>query len=123
MQSHKHVVQVEVHAPMEPPKPDVPIKSQVPDEALDQIGYPPTPNDPSQEESGVPETFEQNNKSVVPEPQQLSIVPPQPKPMASKQPVPQVLPMPRPMPLPDTVPKVPDQPVPFQGLVNQDPLT
>ena len=26
--------------------------------------------------------------------------------------------MPRQMPLPDTLPKVPDQPVPFQGLVN-----
>ena len=30
--------------------------------------------------------------------------------------------MPRPLPLPDTLPKVPDQPVPFQGIVNPKPL-
>ena len=30
--------------------------------------------------------------------------------------------MPRLMPLPDTLPKVPDQPVPFQGLVNPRPI-
>ena len=30
--------------------------------------------------------------------------------------------MPRPMPLSDTLPKVPDQPVPFQGLINSTPL-
>ena len=28
----------------------------------------------------------------------------------------------RPMPLPDTLPKEPDQPVPFQGLINPRPL-
>ena len=30
--------------------------------------------------------------------------------------------MPRPMPLPDAIPKVPDQPIPFQGLINPRPL-
>ena len=42
--------------------------------------------------------------------------------MVSDQPLPHILPMPRPMLLPDTVPKVPDQPLPFQGLVNLRPL-
>ena len=98
------MVQVEIHAPMESPEQEVFIESQVPDDPLGQIGYPPTPKDPIQEESGVPEPFEQNSKSVVCEPQWLSIVPPQPKPIVSEQPLPQVLHMPRPMPLPDTVP-------------------
>ena len=40
----------EVHAPMEPPKPDVPIKSQIPDEALDQVGHLPTIKDLIEEE-------------------------------------------------------------------------
>ena len=62
-------------------KQEVPIKSQVPDEALDQTGHHPTPKDPIQEESGVPEPSEQNSKPVVPEYQQLPIVPPLPKPM------------------------------------------
>ena len=61
-------------------------------------------------------------ESEVPEPQQSPIVPPQPKPIVLEPPLTQVLPMPRPMPLPDTLPKVPDQPVPFQGLVNPRPL-
>ena len=39
-----------------------------------------------------------------------------------EQPLPQVLPMPKPMPLPDAIPKVPDQPIPFQGLINPRPL-
>ena len=69
MQPHKHVVQAEVHAPMETPEPEVPIESQVQYEALDQIGHHPTTNDLMQEESGVPEPFEQSNKSVVAEPQ------------------------------------------------------
>ena len=43
--------------------------------------------------------------------------------MVLEQPLPQGLPMPRPMPLPDTLPKVPDQPVPYQGLINPRPLT
>ena len=30
--------------------------------------------------------------------------------------------MPKPMPLPDAIPKVPDQPIPFQGLINPRPL-
>ena len=59
---------------------------------------------------------------MVPEPQQLPIVPPQPIPMVLEQPLPQVLPMPRQMPLLDTLPKVPYQPVPLQGLDNPRPL-
>ena len=43
MQPHKHVVQVEVHAPMEPPKSEASIESQVPGEALGHVGHPPTP--------------------------------------------------------------------------------
>ena len=54
------------------------MESQVPDKDLDQIGHPPTPKDPNQEESGLPEPFEQNSKPVVPEPQQLPILSPQP---------------------------------------------
>ena len=71
---HKHVVQMEAHAPMEPPNQEVPIKSNVPDEALDQMRYPPTPKDQIQRELGVPEPFEQNSKSVVLEPKQCCIM-------------------------------------------------
>ena len=79
MQLQKHVVHArEYHAPMEQPEPGVPIESQIPDEALDQVGHPPTPKDPIQEETEVPE------------PQQLPIMPPQPKPMILEQPLPQV---------------------------------
>ena len=42
--------------------------------------------------------------------------------MVPEQPLLQVLPMPKPMPLPDALPKVPDQPIPFQGLINPRPL-
>ena len=42
--------------------------------------------------------------------------------MVSDQPLPQVVPMPKPIALPVTVPKVPDQTIPFQGLVNPRPL-
>ena len=42
--------------------------------------------------------------------------------MVPEQPLPQVLPMPRPMPLPDAIPRVPDQPIPFEGLINPRPL-
>ena len=59
---------------------------------------------------------------MVPEPQWLPIVSPQPKPMVSEQLLPHVLPMPRPIPLPDTVPKVVNQPLPFQGIANPRPL-
>ena len=68
-QSHKHVVQAEVHVLMEPPKPEVTIESQIPNEALDQVGHPPTPKDPIQGESEVPEL------------QQLPTLLQQPKPM------------------------------------------
>ena len=64
----------------------------------------------------------QFKKKQVPEPQQLPIVPLQPNPMVLEQPSPQVLSIPRPMPLPDTLPKMPDQPIPFQGLINPRPL-
>ena len=52
--------------------------TQVLNKALDQVGHPLTPKVLVQEESEVPE------------PQQLSIVPPQPKPMVVEQPLPQV---------------------------------
>ena len=77
---------------------------------MDKVGHPPTPKDPIQGESEVPE------------PQQLPTLLQQPKPMVLEQQLPQVLPMPRPMPLSDTLPKVPDQPVLFQGIVNPRPL-
>ena len=50
------------------------------------------------------------------------MVTPQPKQMVPEQPLPQVLPMPRLIPLPVTIPKVPDQPIPYQGLINPRPL-
>ena len=42
--------------------------------------------------------------------------------MVLEQPLTHVLLMPRPMPLPDTLPRVPDQPIPYQGLINPRPL-
>ena len=104
------MVQVVVHAPMEPPEPDVPTEDQMPDEALDQVGHPHIPEDSVEKQSEVPE------------PLQVPIVTPQSRPMVPEQPLPQVLPMPRLMPLPDMLPKVPDQPVPYQGLINPRPL-
>ena len=79
-------------------------------EPLDQLKHPPTPEDPVEQETEVLE------------PLQVPTVTPQPKPMVPEQPLPQVLPMPRPMPLPSAIPKVPDQPIPFQGLINPRPL-
>ena len=40
------MVQAEVRAPMEPPEPEVPVESQKPDKALDQVKHPPIPEDP-----------------------------------------------------------------------------
>ena len=68
--------------------------------------HPPIPEDPVKQETEVPE------------PLKVPIVTPQPKLMVLEQPLPQVLPMPRPMPWPDIIPKVPDQPIPYQGLIN-----
>ena len=85
------MVKAEVHAPMEPPKPEVPNEAQKPDEPLDQLRYPPTPEDSVEQETEVPE------------PLQVPIVTPQPQPMVLEQPLPQVLPMPRSMPLLDTI--------------------
>ena len=101
------MVQAEIHAPMEPLKPEVPIDPQKIDEPLDQGNPPPTPKESVEQETEVPE-----------EPLQVPIVTQQSKPMVPEQPLPQVLPMPRPMPLPDAIPKVPAQPIPFQGLIN-----
>ena len=50
---------------MEPPEPEAPIKTQMPDEALDQVRHPPTPNEPAEQDTEVPG------------PLQLPIVPPQ----------------------------------------------
>ena len=41
-QPQKHVVHAEVHASMESNEPEVPIESQMSDEASDQGGHPPT---------------------------------------------------------------------------------
>ena len=78
---------------------------------MDQRNPPPTPEESVEQETEVPE-----------EPLQIPIVTQQPKPMVAEQPLPQVIPMPRPMPLPDAITKVPDQPIPFQGLINPRPL-
>ena len=106
-------MQAEVHAPMEPLEPEVPIDPQKIDEPLDkdQGNPPPTPEESVEQETDVPE-----------EPLQVPIVTHQPKPMVLEQPLPQVLPMPKPMPLPNAIPKVPNQPIPFQGLINPRPL-
>ena len=103
-------MQAEVHAPMKPLEPEVPIDPQKIDEPMDQVTHPPTPEDPVEHETEVPE------------PLQVPIITQQPKPMVPEQLLPQVLPMPRTMPLPDAIPKVPDQPIPFQGLINLRPL-
>ena len=103
-------MQAEVHAPMEPSEPKVPIDAQKIDKPMDQVQHPPTPEDPVEQETEVPE------------PMQVTIVTQQPKPVVPEQPLPQVLPMPIPMPLPDAIPKVPDQSIPFQGLINPRPL-
>ena len=92
---------------MEPLESEVPIDPQKIDKSLDQGNHPPTPEESVEQETEVPE-----------EPLQVPIVTQQPKPMVQEQPLPQVLPMPRPMPLPYVIPKVPDQPIPFQGLIN-----
>ena len=99
-------MQAEVHAPMEP---EVQTEAHKPNGPFDQVRHPPTPEDPVEQETEVPE------------PLQVPVDTPQLKPMVPEQPLPQVLPMPRPMPLPDAIPKVPDQPIPFQGLINPRP--
>ena len=48
------MVHAEVHAPMEPPEPEVQTEAQIPDEALDQVRHPPAPKDPA-DETEVPE--------------------------------------------------------------------
>ena len=70
-------MQAEVHAPMEPSEPKVPIDAQKIDEPLDQVKHPPTPEDPVEQETEVPE-----------EPLQVPIVTQQPKPMVLEQPLP-----------------------------------
>ena len=94
VQPHKIVVQAEVHAPMEPLEPEVPIDPQKIDELLDQGNPPPTPEESVEQKAEVPE-----------KPLQVPLVTQQPKPMVPEQPLPQVLPMPKSMPLPDTTPK------------------
>ena len=110
IQPHKLVVHAEVHSPMEPLEPKILIDTQKIDEPMDQVKHPPIPEDPVEQETEVPQ------------PLQVPIVTQQPKPMVPELPLPQVLPMPTPMSLPDALPKVPDQPIPFQGLINPTPL-
>ena len=104
VQPHKIVVHAEVHAPMEPLEPEVPIDPHKIDETLDQGNPPPTPEESAEQEAEVPE-----------EPLQVPIITHQPKPLVLEKPLPQVLPMPKPMSLPDAIPKVPGQPIPFQA--------
>ena len=54
------MVQVEVHAPMEPPQPEAYITLKDPDESFNEIGHHSTPKDPISGESGVSKPFEQN---------------------------------------------------------------
>ena len=108
------MVQLEVHAGMEPLEPEVHIEPEVPDEPLDPIREPLTPKDPIQENLWQQNLLSTMEKTVVPDLQQLSMSPPKPvKSIVPEQTLPQVLPMPRSMPLPDPVWGVPDQPVPF----------
>ena len=58
IQAQKPVVQAEVHAPMEPPEPEVPIEAQTSDEPMDQVRHPPTPDDPIKKETEVPEPLQ-----------------------------------------------------------------
>ena len=111
IQPHKIVVQAEVHAPIEPSEPKVPIDALKIDEPMDQGNPPPTPEESVEQENEVPE-----------EPLQVPIVTQQSKPMVAEGPLPLVIPMPRPMSLADAIPKVPDQPFPFQGLINPKSL-
>ena len=46
LQPHKFVVQAEVHAPMEPSEPKVPIDAQKIDEPMDQVKDTPPPEEP-----------------------------------------------------------------------------
>ena len=92
---------------MEPSEPKVPINAQKMDEPMDQGNPLPTPEESVEQETEVPE-----------DPLEVPIVTQQPKPMVPEQLLPQILPM----PLPDARPKVPNQPIPFQGLINPRPL-
>ena len=47
------MVHTKVHAPMEPPEPEVPTEIQMPDEPLDHVRHPSTPKDPVEEETQV----------------------------------------------------------------------
>ena len=107
---HQKTVVQEENAPMELQELEVPIEAQKSDEPLDQVRHPPTAEDPVEQETEVPE------------PLQVPIITPQPNQMVPEQRLPQVLPMSIPMALPDTIPKVPDQPIPYQGLINPRPL-
>ena len=80
-QPQKLVVHAEVHAPMEPPESEVIIETQMPDKALGQVGHPPTPEDPDEQETEIAE------------PLHVPIIPPQPRLMVPEQPLPQVLPI------------------------------
>ena len=86
IQPHKLVVQAEVHDPMEPSEPKVPTDAQKIDEPMDQGDPPPTPEEPVEQETEVPE-----------EPLQVPIVTQQLKPMVLEHYL-KVLPMPTPMP-------------------------
>ena len=119
IQPNRHVVQEEVHVPMEPPEAELPVEPQIPDESLKWVREPLTLKYQIPRKPVVPEPTEQKGKLWVPEPQQLPMLPPQHiKPMFPEQLLPLVLPRPRSMPLQDPVPIGPDDQVPFHGSVN-----
>ena len=43
---------------MEPPEPEVPINAQKTEEPLDQVKHPPTPEEPVEQETEVPEPLQ-----------------------------------------------------------------
>ena len=67
------MVQAEVHAPMEPSEQNIPTDAQKIDEPMDQVKDAPTPEDPVEQETEVPE-----------EPLHVPVVTQQPKPMVPK---------------------------------------
>ena len=88
------MVQVKIHASMEPPEPEALIKPQL------LVNLDLSTKDPVVEEPMVHELIDHKEKHLVPEPQQLLILPQKTiKPMVSEKPSPPDLPMPRYMPL------------------------
>ena len=110
IQPHSLVMQAEVHAPMEPPEPEVPTEVQKSDEPLDQVRHPNTPEDPVEQETEVSE------------PLQVPIVIPQPNQWFQNNHCLRFYLCPDLCHCLMQYPKVPDQPIPYQGLIIPRPL-